>query len=232
MQNETYGEKICDMNIMPYPRFISAAVENLFIHWLQFSTHHENQVLKDTMFVCPDCNIIKDILDAGVMKQLNSLLQGWEKKLRGSNISSLLVGYMSEEQARYMYRNIAPIQYTTDENQSGDVGKTRINQMLDVYFNSITNRDLLQIGDTSGNYLPFIIHCDVQFKTLAVRYNDILTTNDSEIWYYKAIFVMLAFNLGGLFAFPPAFITFLWAALYPETLIAWFYLKGLNNGMF
>jgi hypothetical protein len=213
--------------IKPYPRFVPLEVEELFIHWLLFERHHGGKNIIETVSSCYRCFLLKDCIDVGVMKQLNAILEAWEKKLRGSNIASLLLGYMTEEEARLIYQTVKHVNLTGND-KSEDIGKRRILEMFDIYFPSITHRDILEISIESGHYLPFIIYCVVQFKTLVVRYNEFLM-NVKENFYYMIAFVLLNFHLNGVLAFSPATVKFMPAEIICESIIAWFYGKFSQN---
>lgn len=208
----------------PYPRFVPTDTELLFIHWLQFKSLHNGLNLKKTSSFCEKCYLLKDCLDLGVMKQLNCILETWEKKLRGSDASSILLGYMTEEEARSIYQNIRFLDH--NDSHYTKIGKKRIEEMVNIYFNSICHQDLLEISPDTGNYLPFIIQCVVQFRTLSVRYNEIIM-NTKENHYYMVVFVMTCLHLNGILAFSPAIVKFMWAEVFPESVLAWFYNKNI-----
>ena len=211
----------------PYPRFVPNDVETLFIHWLNFEKYHKGETLKDTSLICNECNLFKDCMDFGVIQLLHSILQTWEKKLKGSNIASLLLGYMNENEARYIYENVPVLDSDTCDYH--DIGKQRINQMLEIYFDSITYKEMLEISTDIGHYLPFITHCVIQFKTLSVSYNELIMCEFSENFYYMVEFVFLNFHLNGTLAFSPSVVTFMWSELLCESIIAWFYNKKFQN---
>ena len=216
------------MTSAPYPRFISSDIEELFIHWLQFDKYHEGFTLKDTVAFCCDCYFFKDCIDFGVMKQLDSLLQTWEKKLKYSNISSLLVGFMKEDEARFIFENVK-CQKSVSSFDDGILARNRIEQMFLFYFNSITHKDLLEISIDSGHYLPFITNCVAQFKALSVRYNELIMSEFKENLYYMVAFVLLNFHLNGLIAFSPAVVKLMWGDIFCESIIAWFYINKYKN---
>lgn len=214
---------MCDQgNREPYPRFLSQDIEALFIHWLTFEKHHSNKTLCETISHCSECFLIKDCIDVAVMKQLHCTIRSWEKMLKGSNVASLLTGYMTENEARTIYENI--ISLDPDSSDYDKIAKIRIHEMFNTFFPSITHKNILEISLETGHYLPFITHCCVQFKTLAVRYNEVLL-NTKENFYYMIIFVLLSFHLNGLLAFSPDIITYMWAETFLESVIAWFYIK-------
>lgn len=204
----------------PYPRFVHRDIEELFIHWLHFNNVHSGSTLKKTSTFCYKCLWFKDCIDFGVMKQLNCLLAMWEKKLRGSDISSIVLGYMTEEEAHNIYKQI--LFHSHDGRSYSVIARKQIEEMIDKYFNSILHQDELEISVETGHYLPFIIHCVAQFRTLAVRYNEIIM-NITENYYYMIAFVLTCFHLNGILAFSPGIVKFMWSELLPESVIAWFY---------
>lgn len=215
--------------IETYPRFYSSEIEDLFDHYLQLGKLHVGKKIYEMTATCPKCYLLKEIIDVGVMTQLNCILQTWEKKLKNTNISSILVGYMTENQAKEIFETIKVLNSNTDP---FIVGQKRIDQMLDVCFTTITNKNKLEISVDMGNMLPFIMHCDVQFQALSVRYNELINPNGEENKYLMVSFLLLAFHLNGLVAFLPSIINFLWAELYVESLIALWYSKELKNVTF
>lgn len=208
------------LSLASYPRFVPNDAEQLFTHWLQFDQLHKGMNLKETCTFCDKCFLFKDCVDLGVMKQLNCILETWEKRFRGSDVSSLLLGYMTEEEAIRIYKSTKALKFDKEHYEA--IGKMRITEMFDLYFNSILHRDVLEISPEIGHYLPFIIHCVVQFKTLAVRYNE-LVMNMSENCYYMVVFVLTCFHLNGILAFSPGVVQSMWSELFLESVIAWFY---------
>ena len=202
-------------DILKYPRFISKDIEHLFLHWLYLSDVHENKSLLTTSVECKDCFYIKDILDWGVMKQLHSIILSYERKFQNSNCSALLMGNITGSQAREILQDIKPIH----NEDSKVIGRKRIDQLFQTFFKNVTHQDLLEIKEDSGNYLPYIAHCDAFFKTLCVQYNEILNTNRNENFYFRDAFMLLCFHLGGLFAFPPHVVFFLWAEDFAHSIL-------------
>lgn len=208
--------------MLPYPRFESEDVEDLFLHWLEFDKHHKNNNLFNTAEECTDCKHFKNCLDYGVMWLLYSIVESWHNQLKGSNASSLITGHMSEEELRDIYENVRKIK--SDENYE-EITKERLEALFYKYFPSIGHRHIFgQLLNESAHYLPFITRCVAGFKTLAVLYNDVLF-NVKENYYYNIMFVFHNFHLNGLLAFSPGVVRYMWAESLPKSLIAWFYLK-------
>lgn len=209
----------------PYPRFIRKEVEDIFIHWLNFSRHHPDvQNLQGTVEECKDCTHFKNIVDYGVMLHLHAIVESWYIFVKGSNCSSLIAEYISVEQAENICKNISyldPSVYDYDQ-----IAKKRVEYFFTQYFPTVKRQEEFEdVFINFAHYLPFIEECDVMFKTLAVRYNFILN-NEKNNFYYTLVFVMLCFHLNGLLAFPPAIVKYMWAENLSKILIAYCYLKN------